>query len=35
MQKYRLLKLITRPQQARFFSKKIDFGFQEVDYEQK
>ena len=27
--------MITRPQQARFFSKKIDFGFQEVDYEQK
>lgn len=35
MQKYKLLKLITRPQNARFFSKKIDFGFQEVDYEQK
>ena len=35
MQKYRLLTLISRPQQARFFSKKIDFGFQEVDYEQK
>jgi 2-methoxy-6-polyprenyl-1,4-benzoquinol methylase len=35
MQKYRLLKLALRPTHSRCFSKKIDFGFQEVDYDQK
>lgn len=36
MQKYRLLTLLSRPTGARYFSsKKIDFGFQEVDYDQK